>query len=149
MDLDLWYRYLLLAGQERVLLSDSLLTYFRLHEASKTVALSPRFKVDIDKVLHNIFFSFGLPPELLDFMRASIGDEQFVPARYNANISVEELSPLIRTFAWYAVQYYNRTHNRAGVRASLALARQHGHPLNGAMLRQLIKHCILPQGILR
>ena len=149
MDLDLWYRYLLQFGQQRVLLSDNLLTYFRLHEASKTVALSPRFAEDIRKVMYNILFSVNSPQELLEFVLLSVGDGKFVPTKYSVNIPAMELNSFVRTYAWNAVIHYNAACNRPAVRACLVLARQYGHPLNSAMVRLLIKHYLLPAGILR
>lgn len=149
MDLDLWFRYLLRAGQSRILLSESLLTYFRLHEASKTVALSPRFDIDIRKVMYNIFFSLNQPVELLDFMRLSILDEKFVPTRYPVKIPAQQLSSLIRKYAWNAVIHYNERRNRNAARVCLTVARQNGWPINRALVRQWIKQYLLPESLVR
>jgi len=144
MDLDLWYRYLLRAGQQRVLLSNSLLTYFRLHGASKSVADSPRFAADINKVAYNILHSFRQPPVLLDYLRAVINDERFTPAVYPVNVAVEELTPFIRHQAWQALIYYNEQENYAAARQCLAIARRCGQPMSLMLLRQVVKLRLLP-----
>ena len=148
MDLDLWYRYLLLAGQERIVLSDTLLTYFRLHDSSKTVALLPRFDGDVRKVFYNVLYSLGQPASLLAFMRQAIPDASFEPTRYPVTIPTALVSSFIRTWAWAAVQHYNETGDFAAARECLSVAHQHGQPFNLTLARQFVKHYMLPQQVL-
>ncbi|MBO0357371.1 glycosyltransferase [Hymenobacter sp. BT186] len=151
MDLDLWFRYLLQAGQEKVLLSDSLLTYFRLHEASKTVAEGTHFEQDIQRVFYNVLYSTGQPAVLLDAVRQLIVEKAtpFVPTRYPVRVPKQELAAFVRHQAWLAVHRYNDAGHYAAARACLAIARQHGFPLNWVVLKQLIRLYVLPQSLLR
>ncbi|MBC6611649.1 glycosyltransferase [Hymenobacter sp. BT507] len=149
MDLDLWYRYLLKYGQSRVLLFDKLLTYFRLHEASKTVALTPNFEKDIRKVIYNIFFSVNQASELMSYLRFLVNDDNFVPSLYTVNIPLNELRSLIKFYAWQAVVHYNQqaTYDRAAARACLVIARHNGMPANIGYVLQWVKHYILPESV--
>ncbi|OUJ73154.1 glycosyltransferase family 2 protein [Hymenobacter crusticola] len=150
MDLDLWYRYLLKTGQDRVSFSDKLLTYFRLHETSKSVAENMRFEEDIRKVFYNIVLSIDNTPSLLNFMRRNILDfKKFSPTKYPVNIPVAELDSFMRYFAWQAVQYYNEMKDFASAGACLAVVRRSRHPLNATLARQIVKHNILPKFLLR
>jgi hypothetical protein len=150
MDLDLWFRYLLRAGQARVLLSESLLTYFRLHDTSKTVAEGSHFEQDIQKVFYNVLYSTKQPTILLDSVRCMIIDgESFVPTRYSVGISATDLTTFVRHQAWVAMHRYNEAGNYAAARQCLALACQHGQPLNWAVLKQLIRQYIVPTRLFR
>lgn len=148
MDLDLWFRYLLRAGQSHILLSDSLLTYFRLHESSKTVAQQPRFEGDVRKVFYNVLYSLDQPAALLAFMRLAITDAAFMPTRYPVNIPVTTISSFIRTHAWAALLHYNEVGNFAAARDCLAVARRYGQPFNLTIARQLLKLYLLPKKLL-
>ncbi|GAB3317700.1 glycosyltransferase family 2 protein [Hymenobacter humi] len=148
MDLDLWYRYLLRAGQSRIVLSDTLLTYFRLHESSKTVALSPRFEGDVRKVFYNVLYSLNQPDALLAFMRRAVPDADFKPTRYQVGIPVEEISSFIRVNAWAALIYYNEIGDTASARESIKVARRYGQPFNLTLTRQFIKHYLLPRRLI-
>lgn len=140
MDLDLWFRYLLVAGQERVKLSEGLFSYFRLHETSKTVAEGSHFGQDIQKVLYNILFSIEQESTLLASVYSTITDsEVFTPTRYPVNISVVELTAFVRHQAWLAVHRYREAGSYAAARQCLALARKHGQPLNWATLKQIVR----------
>jgi glycosyltransferase involved in cell wall biosynthesis len=140
MDLDLWFRYLLMAGQGRVKLSESLFSYFRLHETSKTVAEGAHFEQDIQKVLYNILLSTGQEPALLASVHSTISNsESFTPTQYPLNISVAELTAFVRHQAWVAVHRHREAGNYVAARQCLALARRHGQPLNWATLKQIVR----------
>ncbi|OGX91078.1 glycosyltransferase family 2 protein [Hymenobacter coccineus] len=150
MDVDLWYRYLLTAGHSRIHLSDKLLTYFRLHGTSKTVVDHLKFEGDRNKVYYNVMLSLNQPPALLGFMSFAISDfELFKPTRYPVGILVAEAKTFIRTYAWLAVQYYNGKHDYPAARVCLQVARRYGQPLTLTVLRQLIKHYLIPTALLR
>jgi glycosyltransferase involved in cell wall biosynthesis len=149
MDLDLWYRYLLRAGQSRILLSDSLFTYFRLHESSKTVSQSPRFEEDVTKVFYNVLYSLDLPAALLDFVYLSVSDNKFKPTRYPVAVPSSALSNFVRPYAWSAMLHYNEIGNLPAARNCLSVARRFGQPFSPAVARQLFKHYLIPSKILR
>ncbi|WP_071890979.1 glycosyltransferase family 2 protein [Hymenobacter sp. PAMC 26628] len=143
MDLELWFRYLLQAGQQRVLLSDSLFTYFRLHETSKSVAQSSRFVGDIEKVFYNVLHSLNAPRVLLDFARLNIPNaDAFSPIRYPVAVSTKETSYFLLHMALLAKQHYSEIKNVVAARESLLVAQQNGHPKAPSVLRQLAKSLI-------
>lgn len=150
MDLDLWFRYLLQAGQERVLLSESMLTYFRLHDTSKTVAEGSYFEHDIQRVFYNVLHSSDQPAVLLNSVRCAFAEiTSFTPTRYPIGIPKGELAPFIRHQAWLAVHRYSEAGDYAAARQCLALARQQGKPLSWAVFKQFIRLHILPKSVLR
>jgi hypothetical protein len=145
MDVDVWFRYLLQAGQSRILLSDSLLTYFRLHDASKSVAEINHFEGDTWKVHYNILYSINQDTDLLSFASSKIPDfKHFFPTYYQVQIPATELSAFVRYVAWLALHYYNEIGNYVSARKCLNIARSNGQPFNGTVLRQLLKHYVLP-----
>jgi glycosyltransferase involved in cell wall biosynthesis len=147
MDLELWYRYLLKFGQSKVFLSEKVLAYFRLHESSKTVALSPKFTEDINKVTYNILYSLQMPDELLRFFIQKINSDKFVPTKYVISIPKVELNSYVASCAWYAIYHYNEIKDTKGAKVCLQVARQYGHPMDTVMIKQLIKHYLLPTGL--
>lgn len=143
MDLELWNRYLLQHGQHNIFLSEATLAYFRLHNQSKTVALQEKFVGDARKSLYNIFYALKLPPSFLEYIAYPIPAGSFKPAAYSIAIPTSALRPLIRVYAWYAVQFYNEKHNSAACKECLKLALKNGQPLTVMVLRQFIKHLVL------
>jgi len=150
MDLDLWYRYLLVAGQGRILFSEGLFSYFRLHEASKSVAEGAKFEDDVWKVNYNVLYSTQQDAVLLAYAGRFIPDfSRFVPTRYEVGISPVELRAFVRYVAWQGALYYNNKWERAAVRKCLAIAWRNGQPVTTAMIRQSLKHYVLPPGVAR
>jgi glycosyltransferase involved in cell wall biosynthesis len=147
MDLELWYRYLLKFGQSKVFLSEKVLAYFRLHESSKTVALSPKFTEDTNKVTYNILYSLQLPGEVLDFFIQKINSDNFVPTKYDISIPKTELNSYVASYVWYAIYHYNEIKDTKRAKVCLQVARQYGHPIDTVMIKQLIKHYLLPTGL--
>lgn len=150
MDVDLWFRYLLLAGHNKILLSNKLLTYFRLHDQSKTVAEYAHFMGDIYKVFYNILFTLGQPASMLKFVGQKIPKlESFVPKQYPMGLSFIELREFVRYFAWTAVHYYNEVGDYKAARENLKVALQQGQPLTFTVLKQIVKHYCLPSQLLQ
>lgn len=145
MDVDLWFRYLLEAGHSRIQFSDSLLTYFRLHEASKTVAENSHFTGDIYRVFYNIAVSLNQPPAILNFIRTKIpAGANFLPKTYKIGVSAEDTNAFVRHMAWQALMFYNQQKDSKSARECLRTAYRYGHPLNGNLLRQVAKHYFVP-----
>jgi hypothetical protein len=150
MDLDLWFRYLLQAGQERVLLSEGLLTYFRLHDTSKTVSEGNFFAVDIQKVFYNILYSTQQAPVLLESVRSTIPEsDAFTPTYYDVRVPQTDLSTFVRHQAWLAMHRYNEAGDFKAAQQCLALARHHGQPMNWAVIKQLVRRYLLPARMLQ
>jgi glycosyltransferase involved in cell wall biosynthesis len=107
MDLDMWFRYIITKGQTRVKLVDDLLTFFRLHGASKSVAEADKFQNDINKVYYNILLGAKQPRNILFFAQSIIQDfHKFVPVPYTINIPIKELNSFFSSFAFRAAQFY-------------------------------------------
>ena len=150
MDVDLWYRYLLQNGQTRILLSESLLTYFRLHNASKSVAESAGFDRELWKVYYNVLYSTQQAAVLLNFAGQAIPDfPHFVPTPYLVRVTQDELRTFIRYVAWLGLHHYNEQSNYVAARQCLAIARRCGQPLSGTVIRQLLKHYLMPKTVFR
>ena len=150
MDVDLWYRYLLGFGRQRVLLSEDLLTYFRLHETSKTVAENTHFVGDTWKVHYNILHSLEADEVLLRYASRHIPQfEQFLPTRYDIRVEPTELQPFVRHVAWLALPWYNELGDYAAARQCLTIARRNGQPLSSDVFKKIFKHYLLPESVVR
>jgi glycosyltransferase involved in cell wall biosynthesis len=150
MDVDLWYRYLLGFGRQRVLLSEALLTYFRLHETSKSVAENTHFVGDTWKVHYNILHTLGADKLLLRYASQHIPQfEQFLPTRYIIRVESAELKPFVRHVAWLALPWYNEQGDYAAACQCLTIARRNGQPLSRDVVKKVIKHYLLPENVLR
>ncbi|UOG75944.1 glycosyltransferase [Hymenobacter tibetensis] len=148
MDLDLWYRYLLVAGQRKVLLSEGLFSYFRLHDSSKSVAEGEKFHGDVWKVYYNVLYSMQQHEVLLKFASHFIPTfSNFRPTRYAIQVSPAELRAFVRYVAWEGVHYYNSQWDQAAARKCLVLAYHNGQKLNKDVVRQMVKHYVLPTSI--
>lgn len=146
MDVDLWFRYLLEAGHSRIQFSDTLLTYFRLHESSKSVAENSHFIGDIHRVFYNIIASLGQPSVLLEFIKTKIpANANFAPKNYPIGVPTEELKEFVRFIAWEALIYYNEQKKSPEARECLSVAYRHGQTLNSNLARQVVKHYLVPR----
>lgn len=150
MDVDLWYRYLLGTGISRIKLSDCLLTYFRLHESSKTVSEGTSFIGDNFKVFYNVLFTLNQPEVLLRFMATKIPSfSNFEPVKYQVGVPDSELHEFIRYYAWQALIYYNGISDYLAARACLIIAFRHGQALNLTTIKQLFKQYLVPNALLK
>jgi glycosyltransferase involved in cell wall biosynthesis len=64
MDLDIFYRYLLRYGHQKIRLSDKLFSKFRMHDGSKTSSLENRFIAERKILLNSIIAISDLPERL-------------------------------------------------------------------------------------
>ncbi len=65
MDVELWLRYLLAAGQDRIVRTDEVLVNFRLHDQSKTVSQARLFKHERAGILRSLGEQIGVPGYVL------------------------------------------------------------------------------------
>ena len=79
MDLDIFYRYLLRYGQQKIKLSDKLFSKFRMHNTSKTSSLENKF-IDERIILMNSVISISGLPERLQLV---LKDNDHVLHNYN------------------------------------------------------------------
>ncbi len=150
MDVDLWYRYLLMTGQSRIFFSDKLLTYFRLHGTSKSVAEYAKFEGDRNKVYYNVLLGLEQPSALLKYMSLRMPDfTSFKPKCYQVSISTDKVKSFILNYAWPAVIYYNGIKDYKSARECLSSAINCGQPWSFTLLRQVIKHYLVPSALLR
>jgi len=64
MDIELWMRYLVKYGFDKIVTTDNVLAYFRSHENSKSVAQSSKFELEIENIRYS-FFSFMESPSFV------------------------------------------------------------------------------------
>lgn len=65
MDLEMWYKYFTKYGFEKVVAIDALLSHFRYHAGSKTIALQDYFLWDRAKIIYSIARNFNLDKKTL------------------------------------------------------------------------------------
>lgn len=63
MDLDLWMKFLLTFGQDKIFSSDSVWAGFRQHEQSKTISTGRKFREERDKLYHTLFSQLNVSSE--------------------------------------------------------------------------------------
>ncbi len=122
MDLDLWFRYIITRGQGRVRLVEDLLTYFRWHNASKSIAQGYKFQSDIDKVYYNILLGAKQDKIILDFVKHGIDNfDEFTPESYVISIPIEELYSFFSHIIYSAAQFYYQEDEYVKSRQALSL----------------------------
>ena len=84
MDTELFIRYLIRFGQEDIILSDSVLSYYRLHKNSKTVAQSKEFRREYRKVLTGLM---NILDKKFGYMIDSIGVMSIHTSMSGVNLS--------------------------------------------------------------
>jgi glycosyltransferase involved in cell wall biosynthesis len=68
MDVELWVKYLLVAGQDNILKTGEVLVNFRLHTQSKTVSQASLFAAEREAILRSLGRCAGVPPYILDLL---------------------------------------------------------------------------------
>jgi glycosyltransferase involved in cell wall biosynthesis len=145
MDVDLWYRFLLEKGHQKVQFSDSLLSYFRLHDKSKTVAENPYFLDEIHRVFYNIAKALNLSPVIINYLLTNVqSSNNFSPRPYVIGVPREELREFIRGVAWAGLAHYNSAGNKKAARECLSIAYNHGQQISNVFLRQVVRQYLMP-----
>lgn len=100
MDMDLWFRYLLKFGQERITTTDQILSRFLVHSHSKSVKAGKEMEDEKYGLYHALFSMIELPDVVTDFYRAyPIPTGINYDARQHLNYK-----EILANFCWHLMQ---------------------------------------------
>ena len=108
MDLELWFRYLARFGQKNIFLTEDMYAHFRLHDASKTVQVQPKFREEEKQVWHQLLSSLKVNRNMLSFFSTEKKDDPGYVWHCDA-IGREKITALICDkyfFDFYKVKNY-------------------------------------------
>lgn len=102
MDAELWIRYLLKYGQNKILLVEDWLANYRLHETSKTVAQQQKFREELNQVYYTLFTQVGVKEDIVQRL-TSISASKVDTSYQLENISVAKLQAYVygKALRWY------------------------------------------------
>jgi len=67
LDMDLWFRFLLIFGQNRIRTTDAILSEFMIHEEGKSSSQAEKMRAEKYGVYHSLLSNFELPKVLVEF----------------------------------------------------------------------------------
>ncbi len=97
MDMDLWFRFLLLHGQKNILSIDSVVAHFLVHPNSKSSLLYQEMKAEKYSLYHGLLSQFDLPNVLQDFFRKHLVPDGII-YQSASNLNPHEL---LSNFSWH------------------------------------------------
>lgn len=106
LDMDLWFRFLLKIGQERIQTTDAILSEFLVHEAGKSSSQAENMRAEKYGIYHALLSNFELPNVLKDFF-AEFPIPETVYYKIPRNLNREEL---LANFSWHLLldAYHHR-----------------------------------------
>lgn len=103
MDRELWWRYLLKNGQEKIVQIEDVLTWFRLHPISKSVAEGHAFEKEFDRLRFSLLQELQAPEILL----SQISARPVAPLAKQWEMGAVNKEKLLSEFAYhYALMAY-------------------------------------------
>lgn len=106
MDCELWTRYLLQFGQEKIIKVDQVFSNYRLHNNSKTVSKSPLFFIEKKCIDLSLLSYIQTVPFVINKMRSELTSTYIKYTRQNWNISSFVNKNLLS--AWYCKLYITK-----------------------------------------
>ena len=106
MDSELWLRFLLEYGQDRVMIVDEWLANYRLHKRSKTVAEQAKFRLELNQAYYSLFIRAGVHQKVVK--RLTGVSNPYLEIDYNLeNVSKAKLRRYIygKALQWYVSLY--------------------------------------------
>ena len=136
MDMDQWFRYLLINGTVRVKFIDDVLAHFRLHEHSKTNKDNLEFKRERMAIYRTILMQNDPPVFLLDYINRFREVKGYEPKWQLENINVELL---IAYFAERLFDDFYAQRDYQNCRNCLKLIYQFKKTKNAKLLRRFLR----------
>lgn len=97
LDMDLWFRFLLKFGQERIQTTDAILSEFLVHEGGKSSSQPDKMKAEKYGIYRTLLSNFELPKALNEFL-SDFPIPESVEYELPSNLNGNEL---LANFAWH------------------------------------------------
>ncbi len=102
-DAEFWLRFLCLFGTENIIKTDFVFNYFRLHDASKTVSLKPRFRKERKRLFARLIHEPGY--KLYPYIPETEETHFDLPENINSGVLEKYVAKEIFTEAFYDEKY--------------------------------------------
>ena len=146
MDKQLWYGYLLKYGQEQILQTDEVFTWFRLHSHSKSIEQQKYFEGETDLLNLSLFRRLNAPSALEEQLNA----DHRVASTINWNILIPHSKNILAAFATYYGEQHYVKNNLTGTAKLMKLVKHwKGIRMNAKEWKLWIVACVMPQPITR
>lgn len=97
MDMDLWFRYLTKFGQDKIVLTESILSQFLVHSDSKSLGFKQEMSNEKYGIYEVLLSQFELPKTLQNFL-SPFSLELVKPNAYHRNLNQQKL---FANFCWH------------------------------------------------
>lgn len=143
MDTNLWYQFLTLKGIEKVQYIPEILSHFRIHDGSKTIASESFFIKDVNAIRYSLLQACKCPEIVLNFFSNPINKN------YHSNWFLEKIDTkkLVGYFAHYVGTEYYTTFNYTSAVQCFKIALDSGIT-SESTLKQYFKVKFIPSFIL-
>jgi len=97
LDMDLWFRFLLKFGQNRIRRTDAVLSEFLIHEAAKSTSQAKKMSAEKYGIYHALLSNFELPEVLTSFL-----SDYPIPDSVNYELPTDlNQKDLLANFSWH------------------------------------------------
>ena len=144
MDRQLWWGYLLQYGQDQILQTDEIFTWFRLHAQSKSIEQQKYFEGETNLLRLSLFRQLNAPPDLEEQLNAR---QRHVLA-INWNIQIPHSTKILAAFAtYYGERHYIKNNLTGTAELMKHVRRWKGIGMNAKDRKLWIAACVIAQPI--
>lgn len=140
MDRQLWWSYLLKFGQDYILQTEDVLTNFRLHSISKSVAYADLFEAEFDRLKGSLLKQLKAPQVLLNQF-----EEGIKPLNRYWDIKIEEQKIIAAFAGYYATCSYVKDDWQATKQLIKLVKKYKGEPLSKTEWKQWFSTNVLSE----
>lgn len=146
MDRQLWWAYLLKYGQEHILKTNELFTWFRLHPKSKSIQQQQYFEAETDLLRLSLFRHLGAPV----ILEMQLNSHNRPSPAIRWNVLIQHLTKVLAAHAaHYAERHYVKDDLEATSKLIKHVMRWKGIGMNAKEWKLWIAACLIPTPLTR
>ena len=145
MDRQMWWSYLLKYGQDNILKTAEIFTWFRLHSQSKSIGEADQFEAEFDRLKLTLFRQLNAPVILENQLHKNLA-----VLNKSWEISIRPAHIIPAAFAaWYAERYYIKDDLRAVSKLMQLVKKWKGNNMNKKEWKLWLMSTMIPWSLVK
>ena len=145
MDRQMWWSYLLKYGQDNILKTAEIFTWFRLHSQSKSIGKADQFEAEFDRLKLTLFRQLNAPVILENQLHKNLA-----VLNKSWEISIRPAHIIPAAFAaWYAERYYIKDDLRAVSKLMQLVKKWKGNNMNKKEWKLWLMSTMIPWSLVK
>ena len=145
MDRQMWWSYLLKYGQDNILKTAEIFTWFRLHSQSKSIGEADQFEAEFDRLKLTLFRQLNAPVILENQLHKNLA---VLNKLWEISIKPAHIIPAAFA-AWYAERYYIKDDLRAVSKLMQLVKKWKGYNMNKKEWKLWLMSTMIPWSLVK